>query len=170
MKIKIIASLLFCLLFGRVYSSSDVADRIKFVNNEVSNIEREIKESRYVATLNYKFLGMCGPITINFYSLYQAGEDSNSLICVKFSITKESYWNEFFYYFDKNEKLIKFSKETFHRPDNLPKQAIIFHSNGRPLWTNYKSDLPIKAEDLKRIYKEVNEKMFDLSIIHGKIM
>ncbi len=175
MNIKIIGSLLLLLLFSRVYPGSDIADRIKLVNNEVSNIEREIKESINVTTFNFTYSSRLfpesGPAKIKFYSLYQEEKESLSLVCVKFSISKGwSYRNEYTYYFSKDEKPIKFIKETLHRPDNPPKQAIIFDSNGRPLWSNYKRDLPVKTEDLKRIFKELNKKMLDLEVKHGSLM
>ncbi|MCP4120524.1 MAG: hypothetical protein GY751_02085 [Bacteroidetes bacterium] len=173
MNIKIIGSLLLLLFFCRVYPSSDIADQIKLVNNEVSNIEIDIKENRNISTFNFKYSGMfhgSGPGVIKFYSLYQHEKKSFTLVCVKFIIAKEFYRNEYSYYFCKDEKLIKFSMETIGRPDNPPKRAIIFDLNGRPLWSNFKHDLPIKKEDLKRIFKEFNKKMFDLTRKHGKLM
>jgi len=173
MNIKISGFLLFCLFLSQIYSNSSITNQIKLVNSEVSKIKREVKENRDITTFNIKYSGMfyeSGSVNINFYSLYQAEKKSFSLVCVKFLIPKEVYSNEYSYYFNKDEKLIKFIKETLHRPDTPPKQAIIFNENGQILWSNYKDDFPIKTEDLKSIFKEFSKKLYELSLKHANLM
>jgi len=173
MNIKTSGLLLLCLFLSQVYSNSDISNQIKRVNDEVSNINMEIEENRNITTFNIKYSGIfyeSGSVNINFYSTYKAEEKSFSLICVKFLIPKEIYSNKYYYYFNKDEKLIKFIKETLHRPDNPPKQAIIFDENGQYLWSNYKDDFPIKTEVLKSIFKEFSKELYILTIEHAKLM
>ena len=159
--------LLVFLIFIKVYSEkSEKESSIKLVNDKVAQIEKGIKEKIFSSIdIYYKF----EIITVNirfYYRIYTEGIDSEScsfsLVCAKFNNPKESYWNEYFYFFDNDEKLIKFTKQTFNREDNPPKQAKIYDKNGKIVWSNYSGELPIDTAELKSIFKGFNEKLLKL--------
>ena len=164
----IVMVILTCFPFKISCLSED--NRINSVNEMVAKIEKKIKEKAYTAiTIDYVVFEGSGPL-IKFYSHFDDKKEIFSLTCVKFEIPFEVYYNEYSYFFDKEGKILKFIKNTVNRPDNPPKQAIIFDKEGKIIWSNYKDEIPIKIEDLQSIFKVFCKKMYDLSLKHSKFM
>ncbi len=108
-----------------------------------------------------------GGLGIKFYFIFNYEKDTFNLVCVKFTLPKEIYSIVYSYYFDDEEKLIKFLKVIHNRPDNPPREAKIYNEFGGIVWSNFEYDLPIDTEDLKGIFKEFNEKLIKIYYKHG---
>lgn len=175
MKKKKMFVLLFLLglIFNQAYTEKPEKEgKIKLVNDKVAQIEKGIKEKTF-SSIDIRYVVEAyeiGAINTHFYYNFDFKKRSVSLVCVKFEIPKEIYWNEFYYFFDDDEKLIKFTKQTFNREDNPPKQAIIYDQNGKKVWSNYPDQLPIDNEELKSIFKGFHEKFYNLELKHLRLM
>ncbi len=87
------------------------------VNSKVKAIEENIKKNNYnYLFMKYSPIAESTPHLFTFY--YENGNGEPILRMVKISITHEIWWNDFFYFFDSNGRLLKFLKQTLHRPDN----------------------------------------------------
>ena len=158
------------LIFSQAYAEKD--NTIKLVNDKVAQIEQGIKEEKF-SLMNIEYVmdaREVHAIGIKFYFIFNFEKDTFSLVCVKFEMPMEIYSNEYSYFFDDNEKLIKFNKKTINRPDNPPKQGKIYDEFGRIAWSNFNYELPIDTEELKCIFKEFNEKLIKTTHKHAKFM
>ncbi|MDH5179024.1 MAG: hypothetical protein OEZ39_01555 [Gammaproteobacteria bacterium] len=86
------------------------------------------------------------PSVVFFYK-----PEREELVLVEFSAGHEIFSVVYKYYFE-NKKIIKYSKEILNRPDNPPKRAIIYGSDGSVLWKNTINEPVISVKNILEIY------------------
>lgn len=88
--------------------------------------------------------------------------DGDRLVAVFVSVGHETWATEFRYYFHSNQEPMKFLKIVHGRPDNPPKQAVIYSSDGNVVWKNT-DDIPYPFKKLKELFSNLQEARLRLS-------
>ncbi len=130
------------------------------INSEIEELERKIDndELQEFEVKHFTYLES-GPSQLQFFL------ENDKLRVVFLKIPHETWANRFCYYFDKDEKIMKFLKVTLYREDKPPRGALFFNKKGEILWKNL-DRIPIDANEIrskiKALYKILTsmEKIF----------
>jgi hypothetical protein len=126
-------------------------DEVKRINALVAAMDDLLKTEHY-AELKIAEQGVSegAPPGITFYFDREQG----GLAAAVVSVGHETWSNEFRYFFYPNGKPMKYTKATDGRPDNPPKEAIIFDQNGKPRWKNTQEP-QVAEDDLLALFKKL---------------
>lgn len=138
---------------GSAVSDKNEQQEIKRVNGLVAAIDGLVKKGEYPSLdIDEKTVSEGAPPSFKFY--YDPSKDR--LVAAVVSVGHETWLNEFRYYYYPDGKPMKYTKTTQERPDNPPKQAVIFDKHGSVLWKN--TDAPrVPADDILRFFNKLQE-------------
>jgi hypothetical protein len=109
---------------------------IKAINATVASIDDSVKAGLYSSlNINEETIAEGSPTKI---TLFFIGE---RIVLVTASVGHEIWLSKFNYYYYPNGQPMKYIKEIIDRPDNPPKQAILYNDSGNVIWKNI--DAPI---------------------------
>ncbi len=158
LRIKILLStfvlLIYLLTTSTLSCADDTTADIKATNLKILNIEKT-KNNLDIMTLKLltEQIESVPPKAVFYYN-----PENTELIMVKVSVGHETFLTTYTYYFQKN-RILKYLKEITGRPDNPPKEAVIYKANGSILWKNI--DAPaISSKKLTGLFNN-NMKLLD---------
>jgi hypothetical protein len=136
-----------------VSDSKTEPEDVKQVNALVAAIDGSLKKGEYPSLdIDEKTESEGKPPSFKLY--YDPSKDRLAAAVV--SVGHETWLNEFRYYYYPDGKPMKYTKTTKDRPDNPPKQAVIFDKRGKVLWKN--TDAPRGAADeIFRFFNKLEE-------------
>ncbi len=141
------------LLFaGFSLSASVRAQTVQQVNEAVAITQRNIQHDKYpYIRVSYENLVSEGsPALFRFYE----GPQSDQLVAVIISTGFETWANVHTYYFDPQGRIQKVLKVVSGRPDNPPRQALIYNAQGNVIWQNMAEPYwPVSK--IKRLYHTI---------------
>jgi hypothetical protein len=151
MRVKM--SLLAILTLSTISCSGTGAgtDEVKRINALVAAMDDSLKTEHYAELkIDEQGLSEGVPPKITFYFDREQG----GLAAAVVSVGHETWSNEFRYYFYPNGKPMKYTKATDGRPDNPPKEAILFDRNGKTLRKNTQEP-QVAIEELLALFKKL---------------
>ena len=126
-------------------------DEVKRINSLVAAMDDSLKTEHYAElTIAEQGLSEGVPPRITFYFNREQGGLAAAIV----SVGHETWSNEFRYYFYPNGKPMKYAKVTDGRPDNPPKEAMIFDRNGKTVWKNTEEP-QVAVDDLQELFKKL---------------
>ncbi len=138
-------------------SCADNTSDIKGINYKVSQIEKT--KDRY-DILKIKLLTeqieSVPPEAMFYYN-----PENTELVMVHVSVGHETFLITHTYYFENNI-ILKYLKEISGRPDNPPKEAVIYKTNGSILWKNINEPV-ISSKKLIGLFKNTMTMLDDFS-------
>ena len=150
----IVIGLLAFLLLGNVALQ---AATIEEINAKVAKIDKQIQDQKLPSIeTDYNYNGPTEgvPPQFSFFFDHETNDyETLKLVACVAHIGRETWSEDFFYYFDENEKIMKYVEK---RNDLEPtRTAIIYNSNGRVLWEN--GGTRIAPEKIKTLFKALSE-------------
>lgn len=130
--------------------ANEEKNQISTLNNKIISLENAINDGKYAMMRFDNIVEQIESDTPECRFYYDF--DTYKLVAVIVDVGHETWSKSFYYFFDKEERIIKYL-EFIDRPDNPPRTAIIYDSNGGVLWSN--TDKPVvNPDDIKAFYKK----------------
>lgn len=116
-----------------VAAAAPRGDPVQAVNRKVAEIDAAIRGGELPGIVVREEVPSEGAPPS--YTLYTRGP-GGKLAAAIITVGHETWGNTFAYYFDEEQRILKYSKTCQGRPDCEPRSAILYDAAGKVLWKN----------------------------------
>jgi hypothetical protein len=136
------------------------SDIIQQINQSVAGIDKAIQSGDlpYISISEESGTEGLPPA----YKMYYSRNGDGKLIAAVVSVGHESWGNTFSYYFDDQQRVMKYLKTCEGRSDCPPKTAIIYGTNGKIVWKNTEEPA-VPPSQIVTIYTAITQLRMPLS-------
>ncbi|MCL2021511.1 MAG: hypothetical protein FWG81_05305 [Betaproteobacteria bacterium] len=155
---RIIIGILAFMLLGNVGLQ---AATIEEINAKVDRINKQIKDkdiSLPSIETRYDYIDPTESVPPEFSFFFDI--DTGKLVACRVHVGHETWAKQFFYYFDENEKIMKYLEIIPPGYGSGPepyRAAIIYNAKGKVLWDNYQAPPRHTPEAIKALYRTLHD-------------
>ncbi len=148
----IIAVVFISITISTSVFTKEAKTQIEVVNTKVKSIEKAIKEGKYPKLRFENIIEAFETIPPVFHFFYTY--DTHKLVAVTVDVGHETWGISYYYFFDEEERIIKYLKVVTDRPDNPPEIVIIYNTDSSVLWSNTDHLPRVAPADIRGFYKK----------------
>ena len=167
LKMLVGTAILFCATHAIIWAASTQPqvsrpDLVKEVNAQVAKIDQSIKQGMSYLGISYEFVGgrEDAPPSFRFY-FTESKEGGPKLRACHISVGHETWREDIAYYFDSNERPLKYRTNYIDLPEDIPGAkdvfAVIYGGKGEVLWTNMVHRPSHRPQEILDLFRQVNK-------------